>query len=1358
MASCPEIITRTWQGVDDCGYHDQCSQTVTVVDTTPPTLNCTCLTNPAISPLVLTVTNCTANIPDICKIAPACAFDRCGLSGCVQSPAAGTPVGVGIHPVTVTVYDCASNTASCLVNFTVITPAGGCGTNPCVPPPSGMAAWWPLDETCGAAAFADITGNGNAAIVESGGPVCSGGSPNAVPGNVAGANYFYMPSVRGRVPSPTALNVASGSFGLDCWVNPVFTGPVHWHPIVDKLQQTGPATGFGYKVGLLNTQVVLIVGDGTLATYTSVGSITYSVWNFVGVSVDRTANTVTFHVNGVTEPAQTLAPAASFNSPVNFLIGSTYALNSPYGELAIDELEFFRRALAHADFSSIWQANAAGKCKPQQPCTNSVVTIFCPPNTNVVTCSSNAVVSFTPVASTSCGTIISLVSTPPSGSVFPLGTTTVTCTATDSQGQTASCTFTVTVLGDTTPPTLDCNCLTNPAVNPVLVPLTVYACQATIPDLCAAASICASDNCGPPVCSQSPVAGTSVGPGTHPIIVTVTDASSNSASCLVIFTVIAPTQTNVWNTGMGGPSGNIALAPGTPDPNFQLISAPPGGCNGPTQVLQPGSLPGVWLANGPNSQWVGAGPTASCQAGVYHYRLCFNLTCTDGAAIIGQWTADDYSEILLNGQPTGHILPSTQYPYTFSGWHPVAITNGFVCGQNCLDIYVTNAYTFDNPTGFRAELTNTFNDCCCTPTQTLFSVKSGVGAAGPLPLGSLDPNLTLTCVPPGINVTIPVVTQPSPFWMPNGPNSQWVGPFPQLGNAPDGVYCYTLNFTIPCPTNVPIRASVTGQWTADDTGTIYLNGVPTTNTLPNGWAFTNWQTINFTSGFVPGLNTLTFYVTNGIGSPSPTGIRLELTGAASCCPCDSTNCFVTITCPTNLDLEICGTNTLVNYPTPSASSTCAAITNIVCTPPPLSLFPLGTNTVVCTAYDALGHSNSCSFLIIVRPDRTPPNCPPLQMTVTGCPPLMPNFATNGLITDNCTPTSLITVSQSIPPGTPLTSSPTVVILNVCDAAGNCRVCDVSITPAFTPGCCTNLVPVLRLFSGATNNTPGLLPGGALDTHFLTGPPLFSTPSPYVPWVINGWWLPNSASSKWVGPTANYGYGAAGAYYYTNRFFLCSTNQATLTGRWTADDNGRIWLNGNPTANVLPPGWGFTNWHPVSIASGFVPGWNTLVFAVTNGGGPTGLRTEIQGRACCNNCVAIACPPDIITNTCAGGVPITYLPIGAASSCGNIVSVTATPPSGSVFPVGTTVVTCTAIDSQGNAATCNFTVTVQRIGKPVAIKCPPDQIRYTCGSNAVAYYHAVRERAGGAHRLPASVREHVPARHQYCHLHRHQCLW
>ena len=52
-----------------------------------------------------------------------------------------------------------------------------------------------------------------------------------------------------------------------------------------------------------------------------------------------------------------------------------------------------------------------------------------------------AIVSYPP-ATSSCGTVVC---SPASGSFFPVGTTTVTCTATDGSGNMASCSFTVTV-------------------------------------------------------------------------------------------------------------------------------------------------------------------------------------------------------------------------------------------------------------------------------------------------------------------------------------------------------------------------------------------------------------------------------------------------------------------------------------------------------------------------------------------------------------------------------------------------------------------------------------------------------------------------------------------------------------------------------------------------------------------------------------------------------------------------------------------------------------------------------------------------------------------------------------------------
>jgi len=283
-------------------------------------------------------------------------------------------------------------------------------------------------------------------------------------------------------------------------------------------------------------------------------------------------------------------------------------------------------------------------------------------------------------------------------------------------------------------------------------------------------------------------------------------------------------------------------------------------------------------------------------------------------------------------------------------------------------------------------------------------------------------------------------------------------------------------------------------------------------------------------------------------------------------------------------------------------------------------------------------------------------CPPLNISVTNCPPLMPNLTVLVGIVTNCPTNCAYTITQTIPAGTPLTPGNHVVIVRTCDCQGHCRDCDVIVHAVLSSNCC-NLVTLPRLFSGATNSPAGLLPGGALDPQFKTGAPLFTTANPYVPAWIHWLWVPNSALSKCVGPIPTYANSPAGVYLYTNRFFLCSTNQASVQGRWTADDTGAIYLNGILTTAILPASYAFTNWHPVNLTSGFNPGWNELVFRVTNGiTSVTGLRTEIYVTNCCNNCLTIACPSDIVTNTCAGGVAVNYNFPFASSGCGNLASV------------------------------------------------------------------------------------------------------
>lgn len=127
---------------------------------------------------------------------------------------------------------------------------------------------------------------------------------------------------------------------------------------------------------------------------------------------------------------------------------------------------------------------------------------------------------------------------PAAGTVLGAGEYTITLTATDAAGNSASCTSTITG-GDTRPP-LICR-----APNRLFIP-TGHDCEARVPNL--KSRIVARDNCTPTsalVITQSPAAGTMLPKGEHLITVTVTDASGNSTSKHVTLKIVDRTPPKI---------------------------------------------------------------------------------------------------------------------------------------------------------------------------------------------------------------------------------------------------------------------------------------------------------------------------------------------------------------------------------------------------------------------------------------------------------------------------------------------------------------------------------------------------------------------------------------------------------------------------------------------------------------------------------------------------------------------------------------------------------------------------------------------------------------------------------------------
>ena len=165
---------------------------------------------------------------------------------------------------------------------------------------------------------------------------------------------------------------------------------------------------------------------------------------------------------------------------------------------------------------------------------------------------------------------------------------------------------------------------------------------------------------------------------------------------------------------------------------------------------------------------------------------------------------------------------------------------------------------------------------------------------------------------------------------------------------------------------------------------------------------------------------------------------------------------------------------------------------------------------------------------------------------------------------------------------------------------------------------------LPLFGTGLGSDGVVLAGGSVDPHYTlvqSADTTFTGPAAIVVSAIAaGYWLPQSASSAWIAPSANQVYpgaspcNAAGNYVYRTSFDLSGyePTSAKIAGGWAADNAGiDVRLNGVSLGLTAPS---YTPLTPFMIESGFVAGANTLEFEISDYGCPNGLRVEISGTA------------------------------------------------------------------------------------------------------------------------------------------------
>jgi hypothetical protein len=147
--------------------------------------------------------------------------------------------------------------------------------------------------------------------------------------------------------------------------------------------------------------------------------------------------------------------------------------------------------------------------------------------------------------------------------------------------------------------------------------------------------------------------------------------------------------------------------------------------------------------------------------------------------------------------------------------------------------------------------------------------NTGVGASG-----TVDSNYSLSSAVS----TTPVITYDSQWpigpWIANDSTSKWITPTATQSDSFDpsvsGTYTYTLTFDLSGYNAATAKFS--GRLAADNSVQVKLNN----SLIGSATGFTDWTNFGASSGFVSGVNTLDFVVSNWAqNGGNPTGLRVE---------------------------------------------------------------------------------------------------------------------------------------------------------------------------------------------------------------------------------------------------------------------------------------------------------------------------------------------------------------------------------------------------------------------------------------------------------------------------------------------------
>ncbi|TDD75179.1 HYR domain-containing protein [Flavobacterium caseinilyticum] len=662
-------------------------------------------------------------------------------------------------------------------------------------------------------------------------------------------------------------------------------------------------------------------------------------------------------------------------------------------------------------------------------------------------CTSTNVILGSPTVADNCTATAGLTVTNDAPAAFPIGITTVTWTVKDAANNTATATQTVTVT-DNIAPTITAPVAKTGTTNVGCTSANVILGSPTVADNCTATAGLTVTNDAP---AAFPIGSTTV-------TWTVKDAANNTATATQTVTVtdnIAPTITapvaKTGTTNLGCTSTNVILGLPTVSDNCTATAGLTVTNDAPA-AFPIGSTTVTWTVKDAANNIATATQTVTVTDNIAPTITApvaktgtTNVGCTSTNVILGSPTVAD------NCTATASLTVTNDAPTAF----PIGIT--------------TVTWTVKDAANNTATATQTV-----TVTDNIApTITAPVAKTGTTNVGCTSTNVILGSPTVADNCTATAsltVTNDAPTAFPIGITTVTWTVKDAANNTATATQTVTVTDNIAPTITAPVAK--TGTTNLGCTSTNVILGSPTV--ADNCTATASLTVTNDApTAFPIGITTVTWTVKDAANNTATATQTVTVTD----------NIAPTITAPVaktgTTNVGCTSTNVILGSPT--VADNCTATASLTLTNDAPTAFPIGITTVTWTVKDAANNTATATQTVTVTDNIAPTiTAPAATMGTTNVGCTSTNVVLGSpVITDNCTATASLTVTNDAPTAFPI--GITTVTWTVKDAANNTATAAqiVTITDNIAP---TITAPVAK--TGTTNV-------GCTSTNVILGLPTVS---------------------------------------------------------------------------------------------------------------------------------------------------------------------------------------------------------------------------------------------------------------------------